>query len=114
MTKIQDVHPTVCHSMDVTVKILQNAIQYRQREIASMEDAIKALHVVRADEALPRLEHAPEDLAQITARLEAAVATELSTNPPVEPVRFNGASSPRQLKAFRAAAKDGVDGDVAP
>jgi hypothetical protein len=78
MTNIQDVHPTVCRSMETTVLILRNAIAYRQREIADMEAAIIACQVLCADESLPRLEPDPGDLEKMNERLENALTKELT------------------------------------
>ena len=54
MVRIADIHPTVAHSMETTIKILESAIALRQREIENYRSAIDACHKVKADEMLPR------------------------------------------------------------
>lgn len=108
MTKIQDIHPTLCHSMDVTVQILRSAILYRQREIADFEAAIKACQTVRAEEATFRPEAEPEDLARLSETMEKAVADELE-----KPTISSPPPTARRLAAFRQAAREGNGVDSA-
>lgn len=104
MTRIQDVHPTIVHSMGATVQILRNAIAYRQREIADMEAAIRACETVAADESQPRPELEPEELQKLDKKLENAVSAELTD---YRPTGVNGHHVRTKLQAFRKAEKEG-------
>lgn len=105
MTKIQDVHPTVCHGMDMAVQLLKNVITLRQREIADMEQAIQACLLVRADEAQTPQIQTVEDIAVLDKKLETAVATELEKTPTIAGAA--AAATRKNISAFRQAARDG-------
>ena len=73
MVKISEVHPTLAHSLDTTVRILEAAIELRQKEIDNMRTCMAACQKVMADEIMPPTEHDADVQSEIAQRVDLAL-----------------------------------------